>query len=81
VRWVIVFSVAFAGCVASMPADNGIDADLAAEGARLLMQLRQTRNPIPQGDKCESCGGLGRLGDSRVFVKCQACDGTGKRKK
>ncbi len=80
-RWVIVFALVFGGCVASVPADPGMDADFAAEGARILIQLRQTPAPAPQGDKCDNCNGLGKVGDGRVFVPCPACDGTGKRKK
>ena len=34
---------------------------------------------IPSGDTCDDCGGTGRLGDGTVWVKCLACDGTGKR--
>lgn len=35
--------------------------------------------PSPVGDKCDNCGGTGRLGDGTVSVKCPVCDGTGKR--
>jgi len=30
------------------------------------------------GDKCPNCEGRGYVGDGRVKVKCQPCDGTGK---
>ena len=32
-----------------------------------------------QGDTCDECGGTGKLGDGTVFVKCGACNGTGKK--
>lgn len=32
-----------------------------------------------QGDTCEECGGTGKLGDGTVFVKCGACNGTGRK--
>ena len=32
-----------------------------------------------QGDTCEECGGAGKLGDGTVFVKCGACNGTGRK--
>lgn len=80
-RWLLVLILALAGCVASLPADPGLDADLAAEGARLLIQLRKEQAPKPNGDACENCNGLGKVGDGRVFVPCPACDGTGRRKK
>lgn len=37
--------------------------------------------PNPDDDKCPDCDGLGYIGDGRIRVKCNACDGTGKRKK
>ena len=30
-------------------------------------------------DACGECGGSGKLGDGTVFVKCTACNGTGKK--
>ena len=37
-------------------------------------------NPTPApSDKCENCGGRGKLGDGVVAVECPVCKGTGKR--
>lgn len=84
-RWVLPFVVAFVGCVASIPSDPGITADLAVEAARALVLLRAETAPdvAPRpkpGDKCPNCEGRGYVGDGRVRVKCQPCDGTGKVK-
>lgn len=70
------------GCVvASLPADDGVTADLACETARMVTQLRQEITPTPASDLCENCGGTGTLGDGRITVKCPACGGTGKKPK
>lgn len=38
-------------------------------------------SPAPSpNDKCENCGGTGKVGDGRIEVKCRVCDGTGKKK-
>lgn len=76
--------VAMTGCVASMPSEPTITADLAVELARAVVQLRAAPTPDvapgPRpGDKCPSCNGTGKLPtDGRVVIKCGACDGTGK---
>jgi hypothetical protein len=60
-RWLIVFGVVFAGCVASLPADDSLTADLACEAAREVLRLRQLPPaPEPKPDEC-----------------CNACKGTG----
>jgi hypothetical protein len=79
----LVFVVAMAGCVATLPDDPTISADLAVETARAVMALRQevpTPAPGPKpGDKCGPCNGTGKLPtDGRVVVSCGACNGTGK---
>ena len=79
-RWLIPFAVVLIGCVVSLPDDQSLSADLACESARLVVELRQQIAPTPASTVCENCGGTGTLGDGRVSVKCQACDGTGKRK-
>ena len=78
-RFVIVFSLATVGCVASLPADPGISADLATEAARMVLVLRQglPPAPAPAGD-CENCNGTGKIGDGRIVLKCPVCDGSGK---
>jgi hypothetical protein len=40
-RFVLAFLVVMAGCVATLPGDNGLTADLAAETARMVVQMRQ----------------------------------------
>ena len=36
-------------------------------------------NPDDGDEACGECGGSGKLGDGTVFVKCTACNGTGKK--
>lgn len=85
-RWVLPFAIVFVGCVASIPSDPGITADLAVEAARALVQLRAETAPDvapgpKPGDRCPSCNGTGKLPtDGRVVIQCGACDGTGKVK-
>jgi hypothetical protein len=83
VRFLLVFLVTMAGCVATLPDDPTISADLAVETARAVMALRAEVAPPPApgpkpGDKCPNCEGRGYVGDGTVKVKCQPCDGTGK---
>lgn len=75
--------VVMTGCVASMPSDPSITADLAVELARAVVQLRAAPGPAPDnapkpGDKCQNCDGRGYVGDGTVRVKCQPCGGTGR---
>lgn len=78
-RFVIVFSLATVGCVASLPADPGISADLATEAARMVLVLRQGLPPAPApAGECENCNGTGKIGDGRIVLKCPVCDGSGK---
>jgi DnaJ-class molecular chaperone len=79
VRFLIAFLVVIAGCVATLPGDNGITADLACETARMVTQLRQEIAPSPASDKCENCDGTGKIGDGRIVMTCPACKGTGKK--
>lgn len=78
-RWVICLAIAFAGCVATIPDDQSITADLACETARMVVQLRQEIAPTPPSDKCENCDGTGKLGDGRIVTVCPICKGTGKK--
>jgi hypothetical protein len=85
VRFVIVLLIALAGCVASLPDDPRISADLACETARGIVQLRAAPDATPDdkpkpGDKCPNCDGRGYVGDGTVKVKCQPCGGTGRVK-
>jgi len=84
VRFLIVLLIALAGCVATLPDDATISADLACETARAVV-LEQARPDVPDdkpkpGDKCPNCEGRGYVGDGTVKVKCQPCDGTGRVK-
>lgn len=70
------------GCVvASLPADDGITADLACETARMVVQMRQEIAPTPASDSCENCNGTGVIGDGTITHKCPVCGGTGKKPK
>jgi hypothetical protein len=86
VRFLIVLLIALVGCVATLPDDATISADLACELSRGLVQLRAAPDATPDdkpkpGDKCQPCNGTGKLPtDGRVVVQCGACDGTGKVK-
>ena len=82
-RFLLAFVVCMAGCVATLPDDPTISADIAVETARAVMALRAEVAPPPApgpkpGDKCPNCEGRGYVGDGTVKVKCQPCDGTGK---
>ena len=82
-RFLVVFTVLLVGCVATLPSDPTISADLAVETARAVVQLRATPGPAPDdkpkpGDKCPNCEGRGYVGDGTVKVKCQPCNGGGK---
>jgi hypothetical protein len=86
VRFLVVFLIGMAGCVATLPDDPTISADLAVEVARGVVQLRAAADTTPDdkpkpGDKCQPCNGTGKLPtDGRVVVQCGACDGTGRAK-
>lgn len=78
-RFLLAFLVVMAGCVATLPGDNGITADLAAETARMVVQMRQEIPPSPASDKCENCDGTGKIGDGRIVMPCPVCKGTGRK--
>jgi hypothetical protein len=85
VRFLILSLLAVAGCVATLPDDPTISADLACEVARAVVQLRAAPDATPDdkpkpGDKCPNCDGRGYVGDGTVKVNCQPCDGTGRVK-
>lgn len=85
-RFLCVFLLAVAGCMATLPHDPTISADVSVELARAIVQLRAAPDATPEddkpkpGDKCPNCEGRGYVGDGTVKVKCQPCDGTGKVK-
>lgn len=82
-RWLIVFVMVFAGCVASLPDDDGVTADLACETARLTLEARRRiqPTPTPASDACDNCNGTGKIGDGRIVMPCPICKGTGKKPK
>lgn len=71
------FLIMAVGCVATIPSDSGLTADIAAETARMVVQMRQV--PPAPPNVCENCGGTGKLGDGRITVPCPVCKGTGKK--
>ena len=79
----LVCLLCVSGCVvASLPADDGITADLACETARMVVKLRQEIAPTPASDLCERCGGTGVIGDrASINIPCPDCKGTGKKAK
>ena len=79
-RWLLVFSVVSVGCVATLPGDPSISADLAVETARMVIANRASPVPAPTPDagKCDNCNGTGKIGDGRIVMTCPECNGTGK---
>jgi hypothetical protein len=84
-RWLVVFTVVVVGCVASIPDDPVISADLATQTALAVVRQRGQIPPSPQppapkpGDTCRTCSGSGKLPtDGRVVVPCGDCGGTGR---
>ena len=84
-RFLVTFLVVMAGCVATLPGDNGLTADLAAETARMVVQMRAeiAPTPAPPSDgKCKVCRGTGTIPtDGRIVITCNACGGTGREPK
>jgi len=84
-RFVLPFVVFVAGCVAPTAAfplreECRLGAWLALHIATEAPPLKVPSPDKPdQGDTCEECGGTGKLGDGTVFVKCGACNGTGRK--
>lgn len=83
-RFLLSFIIVLAGCVATLPNDATISADLAAETSRAIVRMRAAPQPPPgpkPGDVCPNCKGKGYVGDGVVKTKCLPCDGTGKVQK
>jgi len=79
VRFLVCLVVVLIGCVATLPDDHGVSADMACETARIVTQLRQEIAPTPASDKCDNCDGTGKIGDGRIVLECPVCKGTGKK--
>ena len=83
-RFLLCLCIVLVGCVATLPADDSVSADLAAETARMVILMRReiAPTPAPPSDgKCIPCNGTGKLPtDGRIVIKCEACGGTGKAK-
>lgn len=79
----LIAAAAPLSCIPATHAKVNLQPLIAAAGAYSLMaaEAGPTPAPTPDGDKCQNCGGTGRLSDSRVSVECPVCDGTGKSKK
>ena len=78
-RYLLCLLIAVIGCVASLPDDRSVSADMACETARMVVQMRQEIAPTPASDKCENCDGTGKIGDGRIVLPCPVCKGTGKK--
>ena len=70
-RFLLAFTVVLAGCVATLPGDNAVTADLACETARMVVRLRQEIAPAPVSDECENCNGTGKTAKSVCIKGCK----------
>ena len=80
-RFLVALLVVFAGCVATLPDDPTLSADIAAETARAVVAARREFAPAPPAPagKCTNCLGTGKIGDrTGIVFDCPACKGTGK---
>jgi len=83
-RWLVIMLIVFAGCVASLPDDSTVSADLATEAARMLVSGQSAPPapaPGPSDGRCENCDGTGKVksGDGIMVFDCPECGGTGER--
>ena len=62
-RFLLCLCVVLFGCVASLPEDHTLSADIACETARMVTQMRHEIAPTPVSDECENCDGTGKIGD------------------
>ena len=84
-RYAAILLVLFSGCATAQPAMSL--AEKCRLGAYLALHIAKEVPPLAvpspdkpdQGDTCEECNGAGKLGDGTVFVKCGACNGTGRK--
>lgn len=78
-RFLLCLCVVLFGCVASLPEDHTLSADIACETARLVVQMRREIAPTPVSNACENCDGTGKIGDGKIVMTCPVCRGTGKK--
>ena len=85
-KWLLPLVVAVGGCNIATPPALSLREECRL-GAWLALHIAHEAPPLKvpspdkpdQGDTCDECGGTGKLGDGTVFVKCGACNGTGKK--
>lgn len=86
-RFLLALVIVSVGCVATIPSDHGLTADIAAETARMVVELRREPAPTPPpappkpkpDGKCRACLGTGRMStDGKIIIPCPTCKGTGK---
>lgn len=77
-RFLLCLTVVLFGCVATIPSDDALTADIACETARMVTQLRQEIAPTPASDVCDNCVN-GFVGDGKIKIICPVCKGTGKK--
>lgn len=83
-RYLLCMLIVTVGCVATLPGDDGVTADLAAETARMVVGLRQQIPPAPEpkptpDGRCDNCQGTGKICDGRIVLDCPVCRGTGRK--
>lgn len=65
IRFLLVLVVVMGGCIASIPSDDALTADMACEAARMVTQLRKAPapdpKPEPDGECCKQCKGTGTI--------------------
>lgn len=79
---VFVAIVMIGGCTLPPPSTSAIEPFVAVAGYYSLLAAEADKvSPKPDSDRCETCLGLGVLGDGVQRLTCTDCGGTGKRKK
>lgn len=62
-RFLLCLTLVLFGCVASLPGDDALTADMACETARMVVQMRRDAvpepAPAPDGECCKQCKGTG----------------------
>lgn len=62
-RFLLCLTLVLFGCVASLPGDDVLTADMACETARMVVQMRRDAvpqpAPEPNGECCKQCKGTG----------------------